>query len=63
MNFYRNHPGGMNGMSENITASSCPVVIDDILATGNRAQKRWAKRKLHQLQRADVRQKKDSGYA
>ncbi|OGS97988.1 MAG: hypothetical protein A3F73_01250 [Gallionellales bacterium RIFCSPLOWO2_12_FULL_59_22] len=63
MSYYRNHPGGMGRMSENITATSRPVVIEGVLVTGNRAQKRWAKRKLQQVQRADQRQKNGGGHA
>lgn len=51
MSNYRNHPGGMGGMSENITASARPVALEDILATGNRAQQRWAAKKLKKLHR------------
>lgn len=50
---YRNHPGGMNGMSENITATSRPVALEDVIATGNRAQRRFAKTKLAAIQRRE----------
>ena len=47
MAHYRNHPGDMGrDMSENITRTSRPVYLEDVVATGNRAQRRWAARKL-----------------
>lgn len=44
---YRNHPGGMGqNMSQNIARSSAPVSLESVIAIGNRAQRRWAKKKL-----------------
>lgn len=50
---YRNHPGGMNRMSENITATSRPIALEDVIAIGNRAQRRFAKKKLVAIQRRE----------
>lgn len=50
---YRNHPGGMSGMSENLTTSTRPVVLEDVVATGNRAQRRFALRKLAEIHRKE----------
>lgn len=52
---YRNHPGGMNGMSENITATTRPIALEDVVATGNRAQRRFAKKKLAAIQRSETK--------
>lgn len=48
---YFNHPGGLNGMSENITSTSRPVVLEDVINTGNRAQRRFAQKKLTAIKR------------
>lgn len=55
MGFYRNHPGGMGSLSENVTRTSAPVALEDIAATGNRAQRRWAKKKLRQQPKQEPR--------
>lgn len=53
---YRNHPRGMAGMSENTTRTSAPVALESIVATGNRSQRRWAKRKLAEQLRQQPKQ-------
>lgn len=60
MGYYRNHPGGMAGMSENTTRTSAPVALQDILATGNRTQRRWAKKKLTEQLRQQAKQEQCS---
>jgi hypothetical protein len=61
MGHYRNHPGGMAGMSEDITRTTRHVAFEDILATGNRAQRRWAKRKLTEQLRQQAEQEQRLG--
>jgi len=56
MSHYRNHPGGMGAMSENVTRSSAPVALETIIATGNRTQRRWAKKKLTEQLRQQAKQ-------
>ncbi|TRZ56534.1 MAG: hypothetical protein D4S02_15400 [Rhodocyclaceae bacterium] len=46
MSLYRNHPGGLGGISENLTANMSAVSQEDIIAAGNRSQRRWARKKL-----------------
>lgn len=52
MRGYRNHPGGMGGMSENITRTSAPVALEDVVTSGNRAQRRWAQKRLTKIERS-----------
>ncbi len=51
---YRNHPGGMVGMCEDIRRSSRPVYLEDVLAMGNRSQRRWAKKKLAKIEHSQA---------
>ncbi|MCM2309219.1 MAG: hypothetical protein NDI91_17320 [Sulfuritalea sp.] len=51
---YRNHPGGMVGMCEDITRNSRPVYLEDVLAIGNRSQRRWAKKRLEKIERSQA---------
>ncbi|CAG4883808.1 protein of unknown function [Georgfuchsia toluolica] len=46
MGHFRNTPRGMNGMGDNIRANARPIALEDIIAIGNRAQRRWAAKKI-----------------
>jgi len=46
---YRTMPGGMNGLSTTTRKSSAPVVLEELVHLGSRAQRRWAKRQLAQI--------------
>ncbi len=49
---YRATPRGMNGMSENLNKTTRPVALEDVIANGNRAQRRFAKKKLAAIPRS-----------
>lgn len=55
MGYYRNHPGGMGGMSENVSSDMKPVYLDDLAAAGNRAQRRFAKKKIADITRKNAK--------
>lgn len=52
---YKNHPGGLGGMSENLKKDMHPVVLEDVAESGNRAQRRWARKHLAELARKEAR--------
>lgn len=56
MGFYRNHPRGMGGMSENISGGMSPIYLDELADTGNRSTRRWAKKKIAGIARQNAKQ-------
>lgn len=47
MSHFRQTPKGMGrSLGENIRSSMVPVYLDDMAESGNRAQRRWAKKKI-----------------
>ena len=64
MGHFRQIPKGLGrNLGENTRRSMVPVHLDDMAESGNRAQRRWAKRKLQQVRRTDPRQKNGGGHA
>lgn len=49
---YKNHPRGLGSITTNINKNSKAVDLDDLLIFGNRAQKRFAKRQIQELEKA-----------
>lgn len=60
MGGYRNHPGGMGPISENTRGTMVPVCLEEVAATGSRAQRRWAQKKLTKINREKARQQATS---
>lgn len=50
MGHFRQLPRGMKGFGENIRRDMVCVDLDDLALLGNRAQRRFARKKLTQLQ-------------
>lgn len=50
MGHFRQLPRGMKGVGENIRRDMVCVDLDDLALLGNRAQRRFARKKLTQLQ-------------
>lgn len=55
MGHYRNHPGGMGHLSENVSSGMAPVYLDELVDAGNRAQRRWAKKKIAGITRQNAK--------
>lgn len=58
---YKNTPAGLGSMSENLHRVMRPVALEDIAAVGNRAQRRWAEKKLKETERKTARREKAPG--
>lgn len=61
MGGYRNHHGDMGTNSESTSGKMVPVCLEEVAASGSRAQRRWAKRKLAEIERGKARQQAAGG--
>lgn len=52
MGHFKQLPKGLGGMGENIRRQMVAVDLDDLAVAGNRAQRRYAQKKLAAIQRS-----------